>query len=796
MTGRLEGIWADLRTLARQLRREPGFAIVVLTTLALGIGTATTVFSVVNGVLLRPLPYPEAERIVEVTGGGASSLPNFRDLEARVESFDAMAAFVVPSTAALTGAGRPRQIEVSQVTGRLFELVGLSPTEGRLLGPADVETRRVVLSHELWQRAFGGAPDLVGRTVTLDDEGFEVVGIASSRIGAPFAHDAWIPLQNAPGSGLRGSRTARAIYLYGRLEPGRSLADAEAELTADFATLVREHPDANDGWSVGLATLEAQLTGDDRQPLLLLVAAAALFLLIASVNVANVVVGRLEARRREFAVRAAIGAGRARLFRQAWTETVALCLLGCLAGVALAFGGVELALAVFGSSLSRPDAVAIDGRVLGVGVGSALLAATVVGALWTLVWRWDAPADALRRSADAVVGSGGLLRRGLVWLQIGISVVLVVGLGLLVKSFVRVQAVDVGVRTADVVAVPLGALPASRYEDPDARRALVDDLIRGLEGRPGIRSAAVTNKLPLSGCCSNGPMARADDPEREERFVEGRMVSPGFFEVVGMPVLAGRTWDGEVGPGAPEVVINRTLAERLFGKDEPVGERLAAFGAELTIVGVVGDVREYSPLQAPPPAAYLPTSITGVRTPKVVVRTELDAGAVGEIARDVLDGLDPLVPIGEVRRLDAILIDATRDRRATTALVLVLGALSLVLGGVGVYGVMSNAVHGRVREIGVRLALGASREGILRSTLLRSVALIVPGLALGGAGLLVARSLLDELPLEGLLYEVTPGDGWVHALAVGVFVLLAVLAGAAPARRAARVEPVEALREG
>lgn len=790
MTRTMTNLRTDVAMLLRQLRQHPLFAAVVVGTLAVGIGATTTIYSVVRGVLLDPLPYPGGDRIAEITGGGASSLPNFRDLQERLSSMEAMGAFVVPSSFALTGSGAPVQLSGSQVTEGFFGLLGIEPTLGRFLGAADDQTRRVVLSHGLWTERLGGDPGVIGRSITLDDGAWQIVGVAPPEVGRPFDQDLWLPLQGDPSGGIRGSRAARTIYLYGRVAEGLAMDAARAELVEEFDHLKREHAEANAEWSVGLTPLRETLVGDETRPLLLLLAAAGLFLFIACANVASVFVSRLDLRRREFAVRSALGAGRRRLLAQAWTETAVLGLLGGTGGVLLAFLGVDAALAAFGDSLSRPDSVAIDARVLLFALVVSALTVLVVGTLWIAGWRDRTPAETLKRSS--VAGKGSLLRRSLVVFQVAVSLVLVASLGLLVKSFLRVQAVELGVEADGAIALTVGQLPQSRYANGEARAFFATDLARRLQSLEGVEGVAATSKLPLSGCCNNGPVGRADDPEVEERRTEVRTVSRSFFEVVGIPLLSGRAFDSREGAGdGLATVISRELAERLFPGENPLGRTVLVYGNEAAVIGVVGDVREYGPTRGTPPAAYLSAEQAGLWVPSFVLRTDLDPALVERRAREVLDRVDPLLPVGEVRTLASLAADTTGDRRATTLLMALLGVLSVGLGAVGIYGVMSHAVNGQAREIGVRLALGATRKGVLGGTLWKAVRLVIPGIALGLLGVWAARAVLVSL-----LYEVSAFDPWVYTLAVAAFFVVALAAGLAPARRASRVEPVEALREG
>jgi putative ABC transport system permease protein len=779
----------DLGLLARQIRRRPGFGAVVVLTLALGIGISTGVFTVVRGILLRPLPFPEPGELLYLTGGGASSLPNLQDLRGRLHSMEVMAGLFVAERKTLTGVGDATQLRTSVVTPEFFRMTGLEPDLGRWLGPEDDGTHRAVLSHRTWRARFSADPGIVGRSITLDEEPVEVVGVAPATMVAPFDVDAWLAEPWSPGQGPKGSRGWRAVEVYGRLAPGRTVEEARGELASAWRGLRDAYPGVNGRGDVGLTTVKAQVTGSEEAPLEILFLASGLFLLLACANVAGIFLSRLDSRLHEFAVRSALGAGRWRLLRQAWTEALAVSAAGGMAGVALAALAVGWALDRFGSVLSAPAAVTLDGAVLGFALAVTLLTAAIVGIATVATWNPDEPADALRRTAAGVVNRSGPLRRTLVVGEVAMAFVIVTGLGLLVRSFLRVSRVDTGVRVEGLVAGNLGTFPASRYPDDETRRVLETQLGERLAAVPGVEGVALSSHLPLGGCCSNRAFHRGDDPERESRFVEVRWVSPSYFAVLGIPLVDGHGLD-DVGPDdPPATVIDQVLAEQLFDSASPVGGTVTDGPDTLRVVGVAGRVREYSPARPAPPIVYLSARQFPMSGAYLVVRSRLALAPTVTAMREAVRGVDPLLPLENVRSVDDVLAGYTADQRATTLLMVVLGALAMVLGVVGIYGVMSHSVQGSLREIGVRLMLGASRQRVRRGILRGALVLVLPGIALGIAGAMAARGLIASL-----LYETSALDPLVYAAVVVVFVLAPVAAALGPARRAARVDPAEMLR--
>ncbi|MGD8321862.1 MAG: ABC transporter permease [Gemmatimonadota bacterium] len=780
----------DVGLLLRQIRRRPGFALVVVATLALGIGMNTAVFSLVRGILLDPLPFPDSGKLVYFAYGGASSLPNLRDLDERMRSMDVMAGVFVPQDWTLTGRGDPTQLKVSVVTPDFFRLTGLQPAQGRWLGPDDDGTYRAVLSHRLWTTRFGSDPSVVGRTVTLDGTSVEVVGVAPEEIAVPFNADMWIANYWAAGKGPRVARTWRAVEVYGRIRSDRTLGEARNELASEWARLKEEYPDANGKWRLSLVPLKDQVTRSEAMPLKILFLASSLLLLLACANVAGVFLSRLDTRRHEFAVRSSLGAGHLRLLRQAWTEALAISVLGGLVGVMLAITGVGWVTHHLDIDLPRLRSVTVDGGVMAFAVLATLLTAGIVGLVTVSAWGREEPAHALRRTGGAVVNRTGALRRALVVGEVALAFVIVTGLGLLVRSFQKLESVDAGIRTEGVVTASLGYLPQSRYPDGEARLAFERQAMARLRAVPGVEDVALSSHRPLAGCCSNGPFHRRDDPERQAEYVERRWVTPSFFRVLDIPIVEGSDFS-DVGPDdPPAAIIDEGLAHELFGDESPVGSVVVGFGEELRVVGVAGPVKEYSPARNAPEMVYLSAMQSPLSSVHIIVRSGLPLDRTASGLRQALHEVDPLLPMERIRSMDDVLASYTVSQRLTTSLMSLLGALALLLGCVGIYGVMSHRVQGKLREIGVRLALGARREQVLGHTLRGALVLVLPGIILGLVGAIAVRGLM-----KSLLFDTSPLDPGVLVAVVALFVAAPLLAAWAPALRAARVDAVEMLKD-
>ncbi len=810
----METILQDLRYAVRTLTRSPGFTAVAVATLALGIGATTAIWSIVDGVLLRPLPFPAPERLAAVwmTGGSGGerypmSVADLRDWRARNRAFAQVSAFV-DTRFALTGEGEPEQLSGAWVTSNFFATLGIRPLLGRAPSAEDdrpAAEAAVVLSHGLWQRRFGADPRVVGRTIALDGNRRTVLGVMPAGLAFPPAGAGPVQLWTVLKDEAPPRRGPYFLHGLARLAPGVTLGQAEAELAVLGRTLERDNPLTNAGASFAAAPLAEHLVGGVRPALLVLLGAVGFVLLIAAANVANLLLVRAAGREREMALRAALGAGRGRIVRQLLTESVLLAAAGAGVGLLLAWWGVELLPRLAPDALPRLDAVALDGRVLAF---TALLTAAT-GLLFGL-----APAlqgsrrdlhGGLKEGSRGSEGRGRLrLRRLVVASEVAAALVLLVGAGLLLASYWRLQGTSAGIRPAGVWTTQV-ELPTARYGEDRQVVAFYRELLARIEALPGVRSAGIGISLPphlLTITDGFTPEGHAVPPGQSAPLAVLDFVSPGYFQTLGVPLLAGRPFGPADREGAPTVVlVNQTLARRYFPQGA-VGRRLKIGGPErpenswMEIVGVVADVK-YGGLAAPAePAYYLPAAQAAWQGMHLVVRSDdgadgRDSAAAGLAAnvRQTIRALDRDLPVAAVRPLGGLVSESIAAPRLRTQLIGAFGALALVLAAIGIYGVLAYTVAQRTREVGIRMALGAGRGGVTRLVLSEILGVVLGGLAVG----LAAAFALTRL-LRGLLFEVAPTDPRIF---VGVPLLLAVcalLAAYLPARRAAAVEPVVALR--
>jgi putative ABC transport system permease protein len=820
----------DLCHAARCLARTPAFTASAVLVLALGIGANSAIFSVVEAVLLRPLPFARAERLVLVWGvdprGQWPQLPlsfaNFDDLRARATSFAELAAWRL-TRFSLAGEGEPERAQAARVTSSFLGLLGVRPLHGRLLAPAedDPEAAPVaVIGHALWQRRFGGDPAAVGRTLLLDGRPHAIVGVLPP--GFRFASfdaatEVWVPFGPDPGRARRFARGLKNLGVVGRLRDGVALQGAAAELRALAAQLEREHPEVNTGFGLQAVPLREQAVASRRPALLVLVAAVALVLVAACANVAHLLLARAASRRREIAVRSALGASRARLVRQLLAESLLLSLLGAGAGLLVAAGCLELSrlLPPETPSLFRPYAAAAAEVRLDAGVlGFTLLLALATSALFGL-----APALRATRPAAAVALRGGAegeprgrLRGLLLASEIAVSLVLLIGAGLLARSFARLLAVEPGFARRGVLTAEL-SLPAARYPDGARLAAFYDRLLARLAELPGVEAVGAGEHLPLSGLDASTGLyvdGRPEPPPGEAVYAHYRSVSPDYFAALGMALVRGRGFAGADDAGAARVaVVSESLAARLWPGEEPLGKRLAldfeamkffpdrppqldvAAGMR-EVVGVLRDVRHAGPDAAPLPEMYVPLAQRPVRELRLVLGADPRRGdarqLAGALAAAVRE-LDPLQPVGTVRTMERLYGDATAARRFNLALLGAFAALALALALAGVYGVLSYLVASQTRAIGVRVALGAGRADILRLVVGRAARPTAGGLAAG-----VVATLALTRWMSSLLFGVASTDVATYTAAAALLGAAALAASLVPARRAMGIDPAQAMR--
>ncbi len=797
----------DLRHALRLLRRSPGFATVAILTLALGIGATTAIFSVVNGVVLRPLPYDDPDELYmvwedkELRGGPATEWTGratFRDWRERNRAFEGMAA-VNGWAPTLTGGDRPEALAGALVSSGYFSVLGLAPALGRGFLPEEEAPGAgnvVVLSHELWQRRFGGDPTLPGGTLTLNGETHRVVGILRPGFRPPIvqAAELWAPLPLDPEMDDRGNYFLRVV---GRLAPGVTPEAARADMQRVAASIAAEHPVDYRDVGVTLEPLQEAIVGPVRTPLLVLLGAVGLILLIACANVANLLLARAAGREREVAVRSALGAGRRRLARQLLTESLVLATCGGLAGLALGAWGTELLVHMAPPGTPRLEAIGLHPVVFLFAALSTLGTGVLFGLAPALGLSRRRASEVLREGGRGVEGGGrGRLRSALVVTELALGVALLVGAGLLLRSFGELRSVDPGFRVQSVLSGRL-VFPAAGY-DREAITGFMDQLERRLEARAGVRGAGLVSVLPLSGSVSDisfGIEGRLP-AEGEEPAADLRRATPGFFRAMGIPLIRGRTFDVRDREGAGSVaVISQGMMRAHFPGEDPVGRRIKVGNVRdpespwFTVVGVVGSVRSRALDRDPEPEIYLSAAQYPARGMNVVLRGEREPEALAGTLRETVASLDPDMPLAGLAALEELFANAVAPQRFLSRLLGAFAGLGLVLGLVGIYGVMAYAVSRRTREIGVRIALGAAPRDVLGQVMRQGATLTAAGL---GAGFLLA--LLASRALAGILYEVSPTDPLTLAAVPLLLGATALLACWIPARRATRVDPVEALR--
>lgn len=797
----LQDLLQDLRYGVRTLRNQPGFTLVAVLTLALGIGASTTIFSAVNPILFEPLPYPQADRLVMVleTFDNGSRNPGtfgmYRGLAERSRSFGALAVYKnwLP---AMTGADRPERFEGQRVSAEYFRVLGISPALGRDFQAADDQAGGpgvVIISDALWRRRFGGDPGIVGRSVTLDDSPWTIVGVMPGgfeNVLAPNA-EVWAPLQYDMSL---GSAWGHHLRTAGRLRPGVSVEQATRETDAlGHAVIDEQRPETySPQTKFVVSSLQEEVTGGVRPALLAVLSAVLLLLLISCVNVTNLLLARGARRRGEFALRAALGAGRGRLVRQLLTESLLLALTGGALGLLAAQFGVGLLVALSPPELPRVGAVRVDAAAFAFAFGSAALVGLLVGLVPALHATRDDLREAVQQSSRRTGGGRQLTRRVLVVSEVALALVLLVGAGLLLRSMERLFAVDPGFEASNMLTMQV---QTSRRFDKDAAERFFAQALEAVRRVPGVTAAAFTNQLPLSGDDDEyGAHFEGDDPATAYNvFRYG--VSPGYLETTGIPLRRGRTLgEHDVAGAPPSILISESLARRRFPDQDPIGRRVhigPTTGPGFNIVGVVGDVKQVSLVSSQPDAVYVSTAQwRGVdRTLSLVVRAGGNAAALAPAVRQAIWSVDKDQPIVRVATMDELLAASAAERRFASVLFEAFGLAALVLAAVGIYGVLSGSVNERTREIGVRLALGASRGHILGLVLRQGMTLTGIGVAAGLCGAAAASSALVSL-----LYGVSRLD---PAAYLGVVALLAAVSAVAcwvPAWRAARVDPSITLR--
>jgi len=809
----IETFFQDARYALRMLRKNPGFTAVAVLTLALGIGANTAIFSVVYAVLLKPLPYANPDQLVSAFAADTqegvpedgTSYPNFEEWRAQNHVFSELATIDFHQLT-LTGRGEPSEVNTCVVTPEHFAVLDVKPLQGRVFFPEDGKRGAppvVIVSENLWRGTLGADPKILGSSIILDKRPFTVVGIMPASFRSPFINskpEVWIPLVQDP---LFGSWMARRgghwLAVFARLKPGVSIAQAQAEMDAISARLASEYPAENKGWTVRLVPMQKEIVGDVRTALLVLLGAVGLVLLIACANIANLLLTRATSRSKEIAIRIALGAGRARIIRQMLSETAVLGLLGGIIGIALAYAGVQALSSLMPEGLPRLNAIRVDNFVLVFALALSAASSVAFG-LVPAMFSANSNIQANLREGGGGSGESGNRRRARSFLaasEIALAMVLLVGAGLLLRSFSKLTAVSPGFNADHLVKAEI-SLPQYQYSTPQQWIAFSDELLARVQAQPGMKDTAVAIPLPIV----NGKINLAFDivgtppaSEGESRLADYASVSPEYLRVMGIPLLAGRFFSQQDIFSASRVsVISKTFAQRYFPNQDPIGKRLN-FGfppngdVDREIVGIVGDVRDVSLGEAPGPMMYVPYAQAPFWGANLVVKSTLSTDAVAAAIRQEVQKIDKDLPITEVGKMPDFIDASVSQQRFRTFLLGLFAAMALVLAATGIFGVIAYSVACRTNEIGIRVALGASRSAILRMILRETLLLTLAGLLVGVPCALAASHLIGHL-----LFGVSANDPLTLATVAFILAAVATLAGYIPARRAMQVDPMLALR--
>jgi predicted permease len=817
----MEALWHDLCYGVRTLFKNPGFMAVAVLSLAIGIGANSAIFSVINALLLRPLPYKDAERLVILWSRSPGlnvpqdwfSPGQYLDIKTQNDVFDEIS-ISIGGSLNLTGQGTPRHVDVARISSSLFPLLGASSMHGRVFLPEEDEPGKpptVILSNGFWQRHFGSDPDVVGKTLTLNGNNFTIVGVMPAEfslnkeimpaVNGIQSADLLLPLPMSESA--RTNRGNEDFNIFARLKPGVSVAQAQAEMDIIADRMKQEYPGnypPNGGLTISVVPLLEQVVGDIHLALSVLFGAVGFVLLIACANVANLLLARAAVRQKEIAIRAAVGASRLRILQQLLTESVLLALVGGLVGLAIALLIVK-ALHVFGpESIPRLNEVGIDARVM---IFTSLIA-LLTGIIFGLAPALEASRVDLNKvlKQGARSSGGGAYDRGhhrirklLVISEVALSLVLLISAGLLIRSYQRILDAHPGFDSHNVLSFRL-SLPAAKYSSPDSIVSFHRQVSERLKALPEIESVGTTYSLPMSTVALAWEPVTIEghiaDSAQESIISNVRIVSPEYFRTMGIPLLTGRYFDEHDRKGAPEaVIVDEALAERFWPNENALGKRLKRgdSGPWWTVVGVISDAKEYSQEKEPPIAVYYPFEQIIARNMFLVIRTTSDPSQMtGAITKEI-QALDPEMPVFDVKTMDHRLYDSLARRRFSMFLLGVFAVIALILAAIGIYGVIAYSVYQRTNEIGIRMALGAQPRNILQLVIRQALVLVSSGI---GIGLLGAFALTRVM--SSLLYGVSATDRFTFVIPPLLLGSIALLASYIPARRAAKVDPMVALR--
>ena len=811
----MQKLWYDVAYGFRMLLKNPRFTAVAVLSLAIGIGANTAIFSVANALLLRPLPYRDADQLVILWNRSPGlnveqdwfSPGQYLDIKAENQVFENVAA-TIDNSFNLTGQEIPERVEGARVSSSLFSVLGAQPMIGRTFTADEDEQGKpttAILSYAFWQRHFGGDQNVIGKTLSLNNNSIEIVGVMPrdfilNKEVMPTVNkisNAEVLLSLPMGWGKRTTRTNEDYNIFGRLRPGVTVAHAQADVDRIVSGMKQQYPEnypPSSGFMISVVPLLQQVVGEIRQPLLILLGTVGFVLLISCANVANLQLARATVRQRELAIRAAVGAGRRRIFRQLLTESVLLSLLGGLVGMLLTLLGLRFLVRLGPNTLPRLNEIGIDSRVLAFTFFVSVLTGIVFGVI---------PAfRASRVDLNSVLKEGGRTsnttnhraRDMFVIIQVALSLVLLIGAGLLIRTYQQIQNANPGFNPSNVLSFRL-SLPNSKYKGP-AVTSFYKELIERIQALPGVESVGTSYSLPMSSVAlAWGPIAiEGYVPKNSADFIMSneRFVSPGYFSAMGVPLVKGRLFDErDVKDAQPTVIVNENLAQRFWPNQDPIGKRLERGESEpwRTVVGVVRDTKEFSVDKEPPISIYHPHAQFPIGTMFLVVRSSKDPAGLTASVTSEIRKLDPELPAYEFKTMEQRLSESLTRRRFSTLLLSVFAAVALILAGLGIYGVLAYSVTQRTQEIGIRMALGAQPARIMKMVVQHSVILVLVGIVLGLGGAFALTRVMSSL-----LYGVSTTDALTFSTPPVVLSVIALLASYFPARRAARVDPTIALR--
>ncbi len=818
--GAVQALIQDIRYAFRSLRKTPGFTFVAVITLGLGIGANTTMFSVVNGVLLKPLPYEQPDRLVNIwvdLGVGNQSLPavhpgDFRDYQARAELFEDFAAAsggtFRTGAGILTGDGKPEQVDVSVVTANFFPLLGVEPAVGQyfdeddeLIGGAEV----AVITHKLWRRRFGSDPSIVGSTVTMDGVGTTVVGVLPPEFKMHLPAEAFLFKDSEMYKPLRMDwnnlppRNYTSFTVFGRLKPGVTIAQAQDEMSRIQRELRAEHPvHETSDMRIRVIPLHGDIVKHSRSGLIVLLGAVGFVLLIACANVGHLILARGMSREREFALRASVGATPGRLVRQMLTESVALALFGGILGVGLTMWGIALLRLLSPANLPRLDSVVVDTTVLGFAGVAVMVTAILFGLYPAIRASRRHLFDSLRVGGKMTASLGQLrLRNFLIVAEVALSLVLLIGTGLMLRSFLALQEVRPGFEPANVMTFSL-TLPRAEYANARERSVFFQEIRDALTGLPGAEQVGITSKLPLTGTGPLLPFAYDEETATnwESATADIRGVSPDYFEAVGTRLLAGRMFSySDGGPdGSPVIIIDETLAELAWPGEDAVGKQLQIQPSGndnpyAEVIGVVEHVRMHDLRRDVRAQFYFPMTQFAPFEASIAVRSSVEPASLSNMIIDQIEALDPDLPVNDVLPMEAYVNDGMAQSRFSLFIMGLFALMALTLTAVGIYGVIAYSVSQRTKEIGIRMALGEGPKRIQNLVVVRGLKLIMASVVVG----LVSAVALSRV-LSNLLFGVSATDPLTFAALSAVLIVVALAASWVPAFRATRIDPLDALR--